>query len=304
LKYNELKRGLCQAWQSGFAKSSAVQGLFWAMGSNVCFVVLMVLNRMFRNYLPVTVIMWGRSMAAFLLILPFVKWNRMSQLWWVQLMRGVLISGAIFCSYNAYRHLPVHIAILIGATSPIFTMLMARFFLHERIDRKRWIVFAIGCSGVVILCHNFMKESWNFFIFLAFFGNFLAGSISIVSRWLALRQICPQSLIAYGLVAPCVVFSALVFMDPGVVFLDLKPFQWGFLALLGGIGALSQYATFRALMVAKASFVAPLEYTRLCFMIPAGYIFLGEVPTLGSYIGGALIVMASVRLFVWEMRKV
>jgi drug/metabolite transporter (DMT)-like permease len=301
--YRLLKKRLDQVWPLGFTKNPVVQGFFWAMSANFCFVALMVLNRMFRAYVPVSLVIWGRCVAALIITLPFVQWKRMRQLWGIQLARGVMVCGALFCSYNAYRQLPVHIAVLIGATSPIFTMVLARFFLNERIDKKRWIVFGIGCCGVAILCHEFLRETWNNYIFLALFGNLLAGFIAILSRWLALAQICPQSLMTYGLVAPCILFGCAVFMDPSVSFLELHPLQWGFLGLLGSIGALSQYVTFRALMVAKASFVAPLEYTRLCLMIPAGYVFLGEVPTLGAYIGGGLIIATSIRFFLWEMKK-
>lgn len=289
------------------SNNNAIQGFFWAMISNISFVVVMILNRLFRMELPLALLIWGRVFFALCLILPFVKWEKMGHLWWVQCWRGVLISGAVVCSYTAYRHLPVHVAVLIGATGPLLTTLLARICLGEHVNQKRWIVMMIGYFGVAILSHSAIDEcGWSPFIWVAFLGNILAAVIGILSRWLALQGISPQVTMAYGLGIPCVIATVgLAVILPGYGhMMDVTAWQWLFLMIVGSIGALIQYAVFRAMMVAKASFVAPLEYTRIFLMIPAGYIFLNELPTLWSYVGGACIVASSLVLVLWEAKKI
>ncbi len=165
---------------------------------------------------------------------------------------------------------------------------------------------AIGYLGISILCHNAIDErGWSIFILVAFLGNILAAVIGILSRWLALQNVSPQSTMAYGFGIPCMVTTmGLALMSAGDVHvMSLTPQQWLFLMSVGAVGAVIQYGTFRAMMVAKASFVAPLEYTRILLMIPAGHIFLNELPTLWSYVGGLCIVLTSLCLVRWEAKK-
>jgi len=294
--------------RKGIPENLAVQGFFWAMTANISFVVVMVLNRLFRMHLPLHLLIWGRCAFALMLIIPFVRWKSICYLWRTQCIRGLLVGGALVCSYTAYRHLPVHVAVLIGATGPLFTTFLARFFLKEKVDQKRWIVMMMGYIGIVILSHNAIHEGgWSIFILVAFMGNILAAIIGITSRWLALKGASPQVTMLYGLGIPCILTTVGLMMDSIFKITDpvsLTSQQWLFLMAVGAMGALIQYATFRAMMVAKASFVAPLEYTRIFLMIPVGYVFLNEIPTLWSYVGGVSIILTSLCLVVWESKKV
>lgn len=273
------------------------------MGANLSFVTVMILNRYFQMQLPVTLVVWGRCCFALALILPFLEWKDLRPLWPLHLLRGSIVSAAMLCSYTAYRHLPVHLAVLIGATSPMFTMIFARIFLQESIDKKRWIAVFLGYLGVMILVHESLNNAWNSSILWAVLGNIFAAMAAVLSRWLVLQGVGASASMLYGTVVPFTLFSLLITLDPQVEIAHLSWKQWKILALLGSIGAMIQYATFRAYGVVKASFVAPLEYTRLCLMIPAGYLFLGEVPSLGAYMGGGLIAVISLCFVLWERKK-
>ncbi len=281
-------------------KKPAFRGFLWAMCSNISFVAVMILNKVFRQELPVMWLVWGRCLFALLLVIPFLRWNNLKMFWVVQSIRGVIIAGAMLCSYTAYRHLPSHFAALIGASSALFTMVLARIFLQESVDSKRMIALAVGYCGVVILLSDAIHTSWSCYVLWGILGNLLAATASILSKWLTTRSIHPQSSMVYGIVVPLMAFSAILYADPQWHTINLGVYQWQLLAILGSIGACIQYTLLRAYQVAKASFVAPLEYARLCLMIPAGYVFLGETPTFWSYIGGALIVGISICFLRWE----
>ena len=280
-----------------------LQGFLWAMGSNISFVGVMILNKIFQQELPVMWLVWGRCLFALLFVLPFLRWTYLRPLWWLQGLRGLMIGGAMVCSYTAYRHLPTHFASLIGASSPLFTMVLARLFLRESIDGKRWAALAVGYTGVMILLSDALHTSWSGSVVWAVLGNILAAISAILSRWLTTRSIPPQSLMVYATLVPLMGFTVILYLDPQWWDMHLTLYQWQLLALLGSIGAWIQYSLLRAYRVSKVSFIAPLEYTRLCLMIPAGYVFLGEIPTLRSYIGGFLILGISMCFLRWEVQK-
>jgi drug/metabolite transporter (DMT)-like permease len=289
-----------QIYSAPVWKKPAFRGFLWAMCSNTSFVAIMILNKVFRQEFPVMWLVWGRCLFALLLVVPFLRWSNLKVLWGVQALRGVVVAGAMVCSYTAYRHLPSHFAALIGASSALFTVVLARIFLKEPVDSKRMIALAIGYCGVLILLSDAIHTSWSHYVVWALAGNALAATTAILSKWLTLRSIHPQSSMVYGIVVPLMAFSVILYVDPQWHQIKLGAYQWQLLAVLGGIGACIQYSLLRAYQVAKASFVAPLEYARLCLMIPAGYVFLGEIPTLWSYVGGAVIVGISICFVRWE----
>jgi drug/metabolite transporter (DMT)-like permease len=65
------------------------------------------------------------------------------------------------------------------------------------------------------------------------------------------------------------------------------------LVVIGGLGVLSQFCSVSALKFANPSYLAPFEYTRMCFAVPVGYIFFQEAPTLWTMVGSLMIIVAT-----------
>jgi drug/metabolite transporter (DMT)-like permease len=75
------------------------------------------------------------------------------------------------------------------------------------------------------------------------------------------------------------------------------------LVAIGGFGILSQYCSITALRYANPSYLAPFEYTRMCFAIPVGFIFFEEFPTLWTLVGSLIIIGATYGLTRLELRS-
>jgi transporter family protein len=70
----------------------------------------------------------------------------------------------------------------------------------------------------------------------------------------------------------------------------------GFLVLSGVATGLSWLLYYRALQMAPASLVAPIDKLSVAFAIVLGVVFLGEAFTLKLAIGGSLIVVGALVL--------
>jgi transporter family protein len=70
----------------------------------------------------------------------------------------------------------------------------------------------------------------------------------------------------------------------------------GFLVLSGAATGLSWLLYYRALQMAPASLVAPIDKLSVAFAIVLGVVFLGEAFTLKLAIGGSLIVIGALVL--------
>ena len=76
----------------------------------------------------------------------------------------------------------------------------------------------------------------------------------------------------------------------------LRPQSVGFLVLSGVATGASWLLYYRALQMAPASLVAPIDKLSVVFAIVLGVVFLGEALTLKLAIGGALIVIGTLVL--------
>lgn len=76
----------------------------------------------------------------------------------------------------------------------------------------------------------------------------------------------------------------------------LRPQSVGYLVLSAGATGLSWLLYYRALQMAPASLVAPIDKLSVAFAIIFGVIFLGEALTLKLAIGGSLVVIGALVL--------
>jgi drug/metabolite transporter (DMT)-like permease len=77
-------------------------------------------------------------------------------------------------------------------------------------------------------------------------------------------------------------------------------FDWALLSLLGVVAMLAHICVTRALKLADAALVAPLQYTLLPWAILLGWLFFADVPGPAMLAGGVIIVAAGLILLLPE----
>lgn len=274
---------------------------FWMVFWVVSFSIAMLGNKWVKDFFLFPMIVWSRSFFGLLLLVPFASQIKKTHLIKWQLLRGLLISCAMLCSYSAYRYLPVHTAAILGTSGPIFTVLLSILVLKERITVSRWLGMILGYTGVliVVLQKNTSEPyGFSFFEIVAVAGNLCTSCAMLVGKYLAEGGEDKTTTLFYNALIPFLCFSI------AVPFYWSPPTgtQWLVLVLMGCFGAISQLCTFSALKLAKVSFIAPFEYLRLCVMIPLGYLIFKEAPNFSFYIGAPLIILSSFWLTFLERK--
>ena len=257
---------------------------------SVFFSIAMLLNKTAAQHISTTVILWGRCAFALLFFLPFIRFERLGHLWTLQVSRGVCISLAMVCTYTAYRHIEFHNASILGSTTPFFITVFSLLFLKERISLIQWVLLLVGYGGVLVILGPVREV--NFYYLLAILGTVFGALAITCARALALKNAIAEHAIFYGSGIPLLVFSVALLFDWRPLSLE----DWALLGAIGLFGGGSQWCYFQSLRFSPASFVAPLEYLRLCILIPMGFVVFGEVPSLSFYLGGLLVLTASVAL--------
>lgn len=189
------------------------------------------------------------------------------------------------------------------ATVPIFTAIIAVIFLKERISPLGWIGMAIGLAGVALITigssDGAVEISAGAWFILA---AVIATSLFFVFQKPLFTRYKPIELTAYFTWAGTLPF---LFFTPGL----LNEIQGATLEAtlstiyMGLIPATIAYVTWStALSMADAGAVSSLLYVEPVVAILVAYVWLQELPSALSAIGG-LIAILSVIAVNWEAMR-
>lgn len=190
---------------------------------------------------------------------------------------------------------PLSTATALQFTTPLFATLGAALLLGEIVGRRRWAAILIGFAGVLVAA----DPDWggNARGVLVVLLSAAAGGLTLVTLRALSRTESPSAIVAcFALMQlPLSLVPALtVWETPGVGLLPT-------LALLGIAATLAQFLATRAYALVEASSLAPFEFPKLIFAVFFGYVFFGEITTVNTWIGAAIIVCAGVYI-VWSGR--
>lgn len=213
--------------------------------------------------------------------------------WPALIGRSVAGFTALSLFFFALTRLPLGDATTIQYTSPIWTGLLAAFFLKERSSRIVVLATAVSLTGVALVA----KPS---FLFAAAGLDGVAAAAALASAIL--------SGVAYTYVrklretdAPLVVvfwFAAIsVLLSLPIVAMDLvwpTAAQWAALAGVGVAAHLGQVFLTKGLHLEAAGKATAVGYVQIVFAFIWGALFFGTLPDAWTVAGVALVVAAVV----------
>ncbi|MEO0771838.1 MAG: DMT family transporter [Pseudomonadota bacterium] len=209
-------------------------------------------------------------------------------------VRVVATVGATVAFFYAFALLPFAEVFLFIAMIPLLAALMSGPVLGERVRMQVWATLAFGTVGVLCLFPGGIGavSLGHGLAFLAV----LLGTVSMVaSRYIGLRDSNILAQVFYPNLALMVVMgAALPFVFMPMALADLA---WVviYAALLFG----ARWVLVAALRALPAYVVTPLMNLQFLWMVGMGFVFFGEVPGVGTYLGAAIIIAAGSWL-VWD----
>ncbi len=243
-----------------------------------------------------------RSIAAVIILLPIVWRAGLAKLVNVerpglQVARVFFSTAELFCFYFAVAALPLADVMTYWLAAPIYVAALSPFLLGEKVGWRRWTAIGIGFVGVLIA----LKPSSASLTSAAFLS--ILGSAAFAFMMLSGRQLrnTPDTVLAFwqiigaglaGIVAILVAPSGWIPIQSG--------FDLSLLALLGIVAMTAHVLVNRALKLADAATVAPLQYTLLLWAVIFGWLIFGDVPQISIVIGAGLIVLSGLYIFFRE----
>jgi drug/metabolite transporter (DMT)-like permease len=206
--------------------------------------------------------------------------------------RLLLSSGghlvAMLGYFLAVAYMPLAELTALAFTKPLFATIGAALVLHEVVRGRRWSAIALGFVGVMIVLRP-GAEAFSPYAGLALLSALASAVVVLMVKQLTARDssttiVLYQSLFLTGLSLP----PALWFWrTPGLESLLL-------VALIGALGTIAWLCFTRAFALADASAVMPYEFLKLPITAGLAYLLFAEVPSLWTWLGGALIFGGSI----------
>ncbi len=215
----------------------------------------------------------------------------------LHVVRNVLHFGGQYAWVYAIAMLPLATVFAIEFTMPVWTALLAVLILGERLNRGRIVMLVLGLAGILVI----LKP--GFAIVQPAALAMLAGSFAYASMNIATKRLVEKdsgfAILFYmsAIQLPLGFIPALLqWVTPGIA--DLP---W--IIAIGAGGLSAHYCLTRALRIADATLVVPIDFLRLPLIAVVGMISYGEPLELSIMLGAAVIFAGTYYSIRRESRK-
>lgn len=216
--------------------------------------------------------------------------------------------------YGFAAGVPVWQMVTLLSTGPLFIIVGSTLFLHERASLTRIVAALVAFAGAIIVS-GVGTEGFSSMTLVPIGAAALWATTDVLTKYLS-RVEPPETLTVslLVLITPnhlliLLVATAWSWLLPWLVPAGLAtgfPFQLPagagllVLLLLGILTAAAQYLLAAAYRVADATYLQPFGDLKVPLSAVLGWIVLGQVPSPWFWLGAALILGASIFIFVVE----
>lgn len=277
-------------------------GILYVLASTFFFTALNVAAKWLSAEYSVIEITFFRNIFAFLPCLAWVvagsgltslRTGRLR----LHLFRGTAGLASMLLAFTSLSLLPLADAVAISFATPLFLTALSVPLLGEKVGRHRWSAVVIGFIGILVMARPSGAGSGLGFL-TAITGALVNAVILITVRRLG-RTEAPLTIIFY---------QAFIGTIGGTL---LLPFAWempnlaGFALFVGlGIGGvIGHFCLTQGFRYAAATVVGPFNYAGLIWATLFGYMLWGDLPTLYTISGGAIVIASGIYIFYREARK-
>jgi drug/metabolite transporter (DMT)-like permease len=201
----------------------------------------------------------------------------------LQILRVLCAAADTFSFYYATRTLPLADVMTFYMATPLIVTALSAPLLGEKVERFRWVAVTIGFVGVVIALRP-SPQMLSLAAPLALFGAVMFALNQTITR--KLKDVHWLPLVFWQ------------FVGGGLIGAATVPFAWtppaafdlGLMALVGVVSMLCFVFITRALSLARAAALAPLQYSAILWAAILGWLIWRDAPTKPIVLGNAIII--------------
>lgn len=213
------------------------------------------------------------------------------------LARSLLGLTGVFLYFYSINNLYLADASVINKLSPIFITIFAVMFLKEELNPIKVISMIVAFIGVLLV----IKPQWNLTVIpavAALLSAAFAGGAYTLVRYLGDKEKPATVVFYFSLISVVITFplALLNFKQPTF-------HQLFYLIFIGIFAAIAQISLTYSYKYAPASEVAIYNYTNIIFTAILGFVIWNEKPDLLSIIGGIIIVLMALIVYLYNKKN-
>jgi drug/metabolite transporter (DMT)-like permease len=266
------------------------QAGLWMAGWLTATLAMTIAGRELGHAISVFELMLFRSGIAVLILSPLVLLNgglkgRLSQLR-LHLARNVIHYGGQYAWFTALLLIPLAEVIAIEFTMPLWIAVLASAFLAERIHGWKIAALVLGFGGVLMIVKPGLALNAGHLVALTA-ALLFAGSMT-------LTKIITRRDTALTVIFLMFSIQTVMGIVPAwLTWVTPPPDTWKWIAIVATAGTASHYCLSKAISLAEATVVVPMDFLRLPLSALAGFILYNEGIDAWSIAGAVLILAAN-----------
>lgn len=280
--------------QTSAPASDPLRAALWMTGAIVSFSSMAVAGRMVRIELDTFELMFFRSLVGLTIVLVVGGFaGTLHQISLRHMGTHTVRNLFHFTGQNLWFYaitvIPLAQVFALEFTSPLWVTLMAPLLLGERLTPRRAFCAALGFAGILIVTRPSPDSLSIGMLAAALSAIGFAGSALFTKRLTRTETI---TCILFWLTAMQAVFGAVSSLWDGQITLPsaaaIPP-----LVVIGIAGLVAHFCLTKALGIAPASVVMPIDFLRLPAIAVVGMWLYGEPLEVWVFVGGGVILAAN-----------
>jgi drug/metabolite transporter (DMT)-like permease len=283
--------------------STTIQAAIWMIGTIVSFSTMAVSGREISFELDTFEIMMYRSIIGLIIVLFLAKlFKTHREITTQNLSLHFYRNLSHFTGQNLWFYaltlIPFAQLFAFEFSVPLWVMLAAPFLLGERLTNIRIISILVGFIGILIVTRPWLAGLAPGIIPAALCAIGFACSVIFTKQ---LTQKVSITCILFWLTSMQLLMAVICAGYDGDISLPSSSnFIWIIIIGIGGL--LAHFCITKALQVAPATVVTPIDFCRLPVIAAIGYVFYSEALDI-FIIGGAIIIFIANYINIWSETK-
>lgn len=213
---------------------------------------------------------------------------------WIPLfLRAGCGTVGLICNFFAIDHLNIADANMLNKLSPFFAILMSIILLKEKVNKVEILSVIVAFAGALfVIKPTFSMTTGPALIGLL--GGFGAGVAYTFVRKLGKNGVKGPVIVMFFSTFSTIVCLPIFLAD----FVPMTGIQLLLLLCAGAAATGGQLSITAAYTHAPAKEISVYDYTQVIFAALWGFLFVGQIPDVFSFIGYAIIITAAIVRFV------
>jgi drug/metabolite transporter (DMT)-like permease len=276
----------------GSQPQSVRQAAMWMAGWLTATAGMTVAGRELARDISVFQLMLLRSLVATAILTPLVLLNggftgRLGQ-WRLHIARNIIHYGGQYLWFSALLLIPLAEVIAIEFTMPLWIAVLAVPFLGERLSPPKLAALALGFAGVALIAKPFGASLGPGHPVALAAALLFAGSVTL-TKYITRRDS------ALTVIFLMFAIQSVIGLGPALATWRWPAaHSWLYVAVVASAGTVSHYCLSKAISLADATVVMPMDFLRLPITALLGFMIYQEGLDSWSLLGGLLILAANI----------